>query len=91
MKGIFATPGRVRRSLAAAFMLLAASLPAFPQSCALCYTQAARSGARMIAALQSGIVILVIPPMLLTVGFFGVLYRKRHQCKPPDYTSSGGW
>jgi hypothetical protein len=91
VNGILGKPGRVRRSLAAALMLLAASPPAFSQSCALCYTQAAKSGARMIAALQSGILILVIPPMLLTVGFFGVLYRKRHQCKRPDYTSAGGW
>ncbi len=33
----------------AALPILATSLPAFSQSCALCYTQAASSGARMIA------------------------------------------
>jgi len=34
-------------------VLLAAPLPAFSQSCALCYTQAASAGTRMIQALRS--------------------------------------
>jgi hypothetical protein len=84
---------QLRRGLAAALLtlLVSAPLPAFSQSCALCYTQAAKSGARMIAALQSGILILVIPPVFLTVGFFSVLYRKRHQCKAPAQTTPSGW
>jgi hypothetical protein len=49
------------------------------QSCALCYTQAAGSGARMIAALRSGILILVIPPMLICVGITWMAYKKRNQ------------
>jgi hypothetical protein len=36
----------------------------FSQSCALCYTQAASAGARMIQALRSGILILIVPPTL---------------------------
>jgi len=40
-------------------VLLVLPLPAFSQSCALCYTQAASSGARMIQALKSGILILI--------------------------------
>jgi hypothetical protein len=74
-------------------MLVMAPLSASGQSCALCYTQAAKSGAQMIAALKSGILILVIPPMLLTAGFFRILYQKRNQFKDSDSTSAGsqGW
>ncbi|MGA7399445.1 MAG: hypothetical protein WBW38_05455 [Candidatus Sulfotelmatobacter sp.] len=49
------------------------------QSCALCYTQAASSGARMIQALKSGILILIAPPTLMSVGVIFVCYRKRNQ------------
>ena len=51
-------------------------LPAFSQSCALCYTQAASSGARMIQALKNGILILVIPP---TLGSIGMIFVMRHK------------
>ena len=47
-----------------ALVMLSAPLPAFSQSCALCYTQAASAGARMIEALRSGILILIVPPTL---------------------------
>jgi hypothetical protein len=85
--------GRAVRLVVVLIMVTGLPLQAFSQSCALCYTQAAKSGARMIAALQDGILILVVPPMLLTIAFFTILYRKRHQCKRPDYTSArvGGW
>jgi len=59
-------------------------LPAFSQSCALCYTQAASAGARMIEALRSGILILVIPPTCLTAFAFFVLHHKSRQFKQTD-------
>ena len=64
-------------------VVLTASLfaPAFTwaQSCALCYTQAAGSGSRMIAALRSGILILAIPPTLICIGITWMAYKKRNQ------------
>jgi len=60
-------------------------LPAMSQGCALCYTQAAASGNRMIHALRQGIVILVAPPMLLSIGFGLLAYRKRNQFKQEDF------
>jgi len=51
----------------------------FAQSCALCYTQAAGSGSRMIAALRSGILILAIPPTLICAGITWMAYKKRNQ------------
>lgn len=61
--------------------ILAWPLPAFSQSCALCYTQAASSGAQMIAALKSGILILVLPPTLGSIGMIFVVYQKRNQVR----------
>jgi hypothetical protein len=51
---------------------------AFAQNCALCYTQAAGAGARIVQALRSGIVTLVLPPMLICVGLAVMTYKKRN-------------
>jgi hypothetical protein len=59
--------------------MLAAPPSAFSQSCALCYTQAASAGTRMIEALRSGILILIVPPTLMSVGMIFVVRHKRNQ------------
>jgi len=64
-----------------AFAVLVFPLPAFSQGCALCYTQAASSGAKMIAALRNGILILVIPPTLGSIGMVFLVHRKRNQIR----------
>lgn len=53
--------------------------PAFPQGCALCYTQAAGGGADFIAALRSGIMALLLPPMFMFAAITWLAYRKRNQ------------
>ena len=68
-----------RRLLIAVVAVLLFALPAFSQSCALCYTQAASSGAKLIGALRSGIVVLIVPPMFMSVGITWLAYRKRNQ------------
>jgi hypothetical protein len=67
-------------------ILLLAPVPAFAQSCSLCYTQAASSGSRMIEALKSGILVLVVPPTLGSVGMIFVVYSKRNQVRRTDDT-----
>ena len=67
-------------------VMLAAPLPAFSQGCALCYTQAASATARFIAALRSGILVLIIPPMFMSVGITVLAYRKRNQFRQADHT-----
>jgi hypothetical protein len=62
----------------------ALALPAFSQGCALCYTQAASSGAKMIQALKEGIILLVIPPTLGSVGMIFILHQKRNQIRRSD-------
>jgi hypothetical protein len=65
------------------------ALPAFSQSCALCYTQAASSGQKMINALKNGILILVIPPTLGSVGMVFLVHRKRNQVRRNSTGNSG--
>lgn len=62
--------------------LLLSAAPAFAQGCALCYTQAASSGSRMIEALKSGILVLIVPPTLGSIGMIVVMYQKRNQVRP---------
>jgi hypothetical protein len=70
-------------------VLLLLPVPAFAQSCALCYTQAASSGSRMIQALKSGILILIAPPTFMSIGLVFVCYRKRNQTR--DIESEHEW
>jgi len=58
--------------------------PTFSQSCSLCYTQAASSGSRMIEALRSGILVLIVPPTLMWLVIAVIIYRKRNQYRRVD-------
>jgi hypothetical protein len=49
------------------------------QGCPLCYTQAAAASVRFLQALRSGILILMIPPMLISIGITVLTYRRRNQ------------
>jgi hypothetical protein len=66
---------------AVALFVLLTPLPAFSQNCALCYTQTSSAGARMIQALRSGILIMVIPPTLGSIGMIFIVRRKNNQFK----------
>jgi hypothetical protein len=74
----------------AALVVLLMPLPAFSQNCALCYTQASAAGARMIQALRSGILILVIPPTLGSIGMIFIVYQKRNQVRQTDDAPDSG-
>jgi hypothetical protein len=75
---------RFARLASAELFLLLAAVPALAQSCSLCYTQAASAGARMIAALQIGIVILVVPPTLASIGMIFIVHHRRNQFRQAD-------
>jgi hypothetical protein len=74
--------------LFAGLALLGGPPHAFSQSCALCYTQAASAGQRMIEALRSGILILIVPPTFLSVCMIFVLRHKRNQFRQAKETIS---
>ena len=65
----------------------------YAQSCALCYTQAAGAGHRFIQGLRTGILVLIVPPMFMSVGITVLAYRKRNRttdAKALD-ASGDGW
>jgi len=68
-----------RRLLIAVVAVLLFALPAFSQSCALCYTQAAGAGHRFIQGLRTGILVLIVPPMFMSVGITVLAYKKRNR------------
>ena len=61
-----------------AFLCLSSPTHLYAQGCAMCYQSAAASGARFIHALKSGIVVIVIPPLLMTGIFARFVYRRRN-------------
>jgi hypothetical protein len=63
-----------------AFLLLVSPTHLHAQGCAMCYQSAASSGARLIHALKNGIVILMIPPLLMSGAFVRLVYRRRNLC-----------
>jgi hypothetical protein len=70
-------------SAAAFAVLLGLPSSAAAQGCALCVTQAAQGGHRFIDALRSGILVLVFPPMAISIGIIYVSWRKRNQFREP--------
>lgn len=71
--------GRQLTLLAMGLILMALPTSLFGQGCALCYTQAAASTARFIQALRSGILILMVPPFLMSIGITWMTYSRRNR------------
>jgi len=75
-----AFPPLARRALAVLLGVLAifeAPHSAAAQGCAMCYTSAAAAKKAGIQALQHGILILLVPPLLMFLGIFWVTFRRR--------------
>jgi hypothetical protein len=74
-----ARPGGKARVALASAMIFAATAACHAQSCALCYTQAAGAGHRLIQGLKTGILVLMVPPMFMSVGITILAYKKRNR------------
>jgi hypothetical protein len=88
------TISRFARQTFSALAVFAFSAACYAQNCALCYTQAASAGSRIIQGLRSGILVLVIPPMFMSVGITVLAYRKRNQFSRTDAAQDrrgSGW
>jgi len=74
-------------------LVLAANAACYAQSCALCYTQAAGAGHRFIQGLRTGILVLIVPPMFMSVGITVLAYRKRNRTNDQKESdkSGNGW
>ena len=84
-------PTRLALIVVGVVVLFASPLPAMAQSCALCYTQAASAGSRMIEALKSGILILIVPPTLMSIGMVFIMYRNRNRCRDAADVGDAIW
>jgi hypothetical protein len=72
---------------ACALVFLATPAAVAAQSCAMCYQSAAASGPRTIHALNTGILILMFPPALITSGIFYLGFKKRNTYHESDTDS----
>ena len=79
MGGIKRTLAANLRRAAAVVAAMASPAALYAQSCAMCYQSAAASGPRSIHALKVGILILMIPPVLITAAVVYLAYTKRDQ------------
>jgi hypothetical protein len=78
----FSRISRWRRSTKIALagaLVFVANAACYAQSCALCYTQAAGAGHRFIQGLRTGILVLIVPPMFMSVGITVLAYKKRNR------------
>jgi hypothetical protein len=79
---VFLVPMKLARHIRTAMtatLILCANAVCHAQSCALCYTQAAGASHRFVQGLRTGILILIIPPMFMSIGITWLAYRKRNR------------
>ena len=83
---------RARPAMAGIFVLVA-NAAAYAQSCALCYTQAAGAGHRFIQGLRTGILVLIVPPMFMSLGITWLAYKKRNRTndQQPSQNTNTDW
>ena len=81
------------KAMSVGLLVLAANASAHAQSCALCYTQAAGAGHRFIHGLRTGILVLIVPPMFMSVGITVLAYKKRNRTndKKESEKSDNDW
>ena len=75
----FRSLGPKSKATVVSLIVLATNVAAHAQSCALCYTQAAGAGHRFIQGLRTGILVLIVPPMFMSVGITILAYKKRNR------------
>jgi hypothetical protein len=77
--------GIYRRCSGGAIAALLFLLPvaAWGESCPFCYSKAMSSSAGMLQAFRSGIIILMIPPFLMSIGITLLVYKRRNSFRSP--------
>lgn len=66
------------RCAAVALAVAALAPHVFAQGCAMCYQNAAASGAQGREALRHGILVLLFPTLSIFFGIFGLIYSRRN-------------
>jgi hypothetical protein len=75
---------RTFKTLLIALFLLATASSAMAQGCAMCYASSAQEDARAQQALNLGIIVLIIPPVLLFAGVMVTAFRRRDEGDDQD-------
>jgi hypothetical protein len=70
--------GQVPR-IAGTLTIMAHCTMAFGQTCAMCYNTASAAKPGAIQALRSGILVLLIPPTLMFIGIFALVFRSKER------------
>jgi hypothetical protein len=73
----------------AALALLSGAPAVFAQGCALCYSNAAATGAQGAATLRHAILVLAIPPLTIFSGILGMLYQRRNSSRDSSPMAEG--
>ena len=63
----------------------------FAQGCAMCYTSAESAKKAGIEALRSGILILLVPPLVMFGGIIWLTYRSRNRFNEQSSGPDEGW
>ncbi|HXJ87032.1 MAG TPA: hypothetical protein VMS18_09465 [Candidatus Binatia bacterium] len=71
-------------------LVFASNAVAHGQGCALCYTQAASASHRLIQGLRTGILVLIVPPMFMSVGITLLAYKKRNRTNDKAESRNSG-
>ncbi len=82
--------GRLLVLLAVAAILLALPTPLAAQGCAMCYTSAAAAKEAGLQALRNGILILGIPPLVMFIGIFLYVLRRRDRFNDTGFGDDRG-
>lgn len=72
------------------FVGVAAPNSAFAQGCAMCANNASSLKSAATRALESGILILLIPVVLIIIGIFGLAYHSRNRFHDAGFSPDGG-
>jgi len=84
VSGFFPKAAGALLAVAALVLALAHPVAAYAQGCPLCYNTAAAAKASGIQALRSGILILIIPPLLICAGILWRGIKARDMFNGPE-------
>jgi hypothetical protein len=83
MRSLGKVPQLIRRcAIGLAILLFFA--PATLWGCPLCYAKAMSSSGGLLQAFRNGIVILMVPPFVMSIVFTVTAYRRRNSFHPPS-------
>lgn len=88
MRSLCKIPQLLRRCAAGiATVLFLAPMTLWGENCPFCYSKAMSSSAGLFGSFRNGILILMVPPFVMSVAFTVVAYRRRNSFHSPRDTS----